>query len=200
MMECRGDLEFFPHGFWLRFGRGVGEALAIPALFALLGLAWAHVAAGPTGDVRHGYPPGVVENPASEAPRVWLVDGFNVVHWGLLGGRDRARWWSAPVRGELLERAAAFDDPEAELWVVFDGSRPRTETGQDAVGRLHEVFAPSADDWLLRRIRRAGDPGRVAVVTADRRLGDRARHRGAVVISPSEFLGRCPCPSPSRLG
>jgi predicted RNA-binding protein with PIN domain len=118
---------------------------------------------------------------------IWLVDGYNVVHWGLLGGRDRERWWSAPLRAELLARAAAFEDPDAEVWVVFDGARP----GPEVEGRLHEVFAPSADDWLLRRIRDEADPARVALVTADRRLADRAKHRGAAVVSPSEFLDRC---------
>jgi predicted RNA-binding protein with PIN domain len=191
--------ESCPQGFGRRFGRGVGEALVIPALFAALGLAWAHVVAGgSTGGLHGGYPAGVVEPlPTSEAPRIWLVDGFNVVHWGLLGGRDRERWWSAPVRGELIARAAAFDDPEAELWVVFDGSRPATVVEPGASARLHQVFAPSADEWLLRRIRRVGDPAGVAVVTADRRLADRARHRGAIVVSPGAFLGRCATPARS---
>jgi rRNA-processing protein FCF1 len=53
------------------------------------------------------------------------------------------------------------------------------------------VFAPSADDWLLREVRSAENPSRVVVVTADRSLGDRARHAGASVVSPRDFLARC---------
>jgi hypothetical protein len=55
----------------------------------------------------------------------------------------------------------------------------------------HRVFAPSADDWLLARVRAAENPGRIAVVTADRRLAERARRRGARVVGPGEFLRRC---------
>jgi hypothetical protein len=53
------------------------------------------------------------------------------------------------------------------------------------------VFAPSADEWLLRRLRSAPDPSRLGVVTGDRRLAIRSRRRGARVIMPREFLDRC---------
>jgi hypothetical protein len=47
----------------------------------------------------------------------------------------------------------------------------------------------------VARLREAG-PERVPVVTADRQLAGRARHRGAEVVSPLRFLARCepPCP------
>jgi predicted RNA-binding protein with PIN domain len=139
------------------------------------------------------YPPPVVED-RNEAPSTWLLDGFNVLHAGPLGGRDRAEWWTEPRRSELLEIASRFDDPRAEIWVVFDGPRPEAP-GVSAEGppspRLERVFAPSADEWLLARVREAEDPGRVAVVTSDRKLAERARHRGARVYSPRAFLDRC---------
>jgi uncharacterized protein YaiI (UPF0178 family) len=53
------------------------------------------------------------------------------------------------------------------------------------------VFAPSADDWILRELREASDPTAIVVVTADRQVADRARHRGARVVSPRAFLERC---------
>ena len=56
-------------------------------------------------------------------------------------------------------------------------------------GCLHVVFARSADDWLVKRVRAAGEP--VCVVTSDRQLADRARRRGAEVVSPRRFLARC---------
>jgi rRNA-processing protein FCF1 len=40
-------------------------------------------------------------------------------------------------------------------------------------------------------VRSAQDPARIAVVTADKQLADRARHRGARVYSPRAFLDRC---------
>jgi hypothetical protein len=130
---------------------------------------------------------------ADPAPRIWLVDGFNVVHTtGLLGTVEGARrdlWWKAPIREALLERAAAFDDPRAEIWVVFDGPTPVPDDEADA--RVRQVFAPSADDWLLARVREAPEPDAVALVTADTRLADRARHRGVRIVSPIEFVRRC---------
>jgi rRNA-processing protein FCF1 len=56
---------------------------------------------------------------------------------------------------------------------------------------LVPVFAPSADDWLLARVREEDDPTRVVVVTADRKVAGRARQRGARVVSPRDFLERC---------
>jgi hypothetical protein len=84
--------------------------------------------------------------------------------------------------------------------VVFDGPRPLPAPAEgEAAGAPRIAFAPSADEWLLRRVREAG-PGAVAVVTADRRLADRARARGAQVVSPQAFLARCRRPDGSRTG
>ena len=54
---------------------------------------------------------------------------------------------------------------------------------------MRAIFAPSADDFLLEQI---GARERVALVTADRRLAERARRRGARVVAPAAFLARCP--------
>jgi predicted RNA-binding protein with PIN domain len=127
------------------------------------------------------------------APRLWLVDGYNVLHAVLLGagGREGA-WWSEPARAGLLARAERLDDPGAEIWVVFDGPRPEAAPGAAAPGaRVRRVFAASADEWLVARVRESPQPDRIAVVTADRRVADRARHRGARVVAPAEFLARC---------
>jgi len=120
--------------------------------------------------------------------RIWLVDGYNVLHASVLGGKDRSRWWSGSRRRELLERASGLD-ADAEIWVVFDG--PDDLGSATELPRLHCVFAVSADDWLVDRVRRAEDPTEIAVVTADRQVADRARARGAQIISPNDFLARC---------
>ena len=96
---------------------------------------------------------------------------------------------SESSRARLLELAGSFDDPEAEMWIVFDGPRAAPATSETA--GLRVVFAPSADEWLLRRLRSAPDPSRLGVVTGDRRLAIRSRRRGARVIGPREFLERC---------
>jgi predicted RNA-binding protein with PIN domain len=136
-------------------------------------------------------------SPANTAdPHVdeWLVDGFNLLHAVLLGGEDRSQWWKASGRSRVLEAVAeaTSEDEHDRVWVVFDGSRPAPESSSDAgnVDRLQSVFAPSADDWLVRRVKAAPDPAHVVVVTGDRKLANRARHNGAVIQSPSDFLSR----------
>jgi len=128
------------------------------------------------------------------APRVWLVDGYNVLHAGVLRGRDRRGWWKAPAQERLLALAASFDDPRAEVWVIFDRRPDLSDADEPALppgSRVRLVYAESADDWLVRRVRRAEDPASVAVVTADRQVQGRARHAGGQVVSPLAFLARC---------
>jgi len=145
---------------------------------------------------------------AADEPRVWLVDGYNVLHAGLLG-RDRTEWWTAERRNQLLDIAAGLDIVNAEIWLVFDGpysekkepekkeseeGKPEKEIcGGDATPppHVHRVFAPSADDWLLERLKAEPNPSLTAIVTADRKVADRARHRGAVIVHPRVFLERC---------
>ena len=106
---------------------------------------------------------------------------------GLLAGRVREGWWTSPYRDELLGRAEGFEESATEIWVVFDGAQPRQSGG---TGRVRSVFAPSADEWLIARIRER-DPAQVALVTADRQLAARARQRGVEVVAPAAFLARC---------
>jgi predicted RNA-binding protein with PIN domain len=135
----------------------------------------------------------------AELPAIslWLVDGFNVLHAHLLRGRDRKDWWSAERRQLVIERAARLAARGERVWVVFDGQRPagEAETPEDAPLRV--VFARDADDWMLKAMRAAADPGGVAIVTGDRPVKDRARRAGAHVVSPREWLARCMADSPS---
>ncbi len=173
--------------------RGAAEAAGLMAAFVAFGLVWVAFAGAGTAP-SPPYPP-AVSPPPEEAGHsnpgstpVWLVDGYNVLCAGVLGIRDRARWWSEANRSQLLDLAEHFDEREAELWVVFDGDR---SPGGPSKGRVHVVFAAPADDWLLEQVKaRAGDE-EVALVTADRPLAERARHRGARIVAPREFVRRC---------
>jgi hypothetical protein len=176
-------MESVHGGFW----RGAFEALWVPLLFTLGGLGW--FAAEQAAQAQAGFGAAAYPRHVTAPPDTWLVDGFNVVQVALLGGRDRHAWWTSGQRAELLARAEAFEDVEAPVFVVFDGARaPGEEPG---AGRVQRVFAPSADDWLVDRVRRDAAPERLVVVTADRRLAGRVRHHGARVVTPGEFLGRC---------
>ena len=168
------------------------ETASVVAAVLAFGLFWAAAGArlGPAG----AYNPAVPDPPGGERDVRWLVDGFNVLHAGVLRGNDRQGWWREEMRARLLARVAGFDDEAAELWVVFDGRGPLAEAELRSL-RPRVVFAPSADEWLLAEVRQAEDPSAVVVVTADRQLADRARHRGAQVVSPRAFLARCFAPS-----
>lgn len=128
----------------------------------------------------------------------WLIDGFNVLHAVLLGGRDRSRWWTALHRRALVDRVCRFEG-SAERVIVFDGRRaPDTRERPDDPG-VRVEFEPDADAFILKVARRASKEGAgagtVGVVTADRKLRDRCRHAGAEVVSPAEFLAHCPDPA-----
>jgi predicted RNA-binding protein with PIN domain len=189
--------------------RGAAEALGVMVAFVVGGLGLAALEPGAAAavdpypfpamavggdDPREAAP---VEDPAEPAgatadPAVWLVDGFNVLCAGVLRGRERSSFWSEASRRKLLERVARFEDRDARVIVVFDGAGPAAEP---RAGEPESVFASSADEWIVARLREPG-AGRVAVVTADRQLAGRARHRGAEIVSPLRFLARCepPCP------
>lgn len=199
----------------------VAEAVGVLLAFLVFGFAWA---ASLPATAEGPYPLGVVEeSPRTEATaaraprsgvpepstagsdpsgsdwpeaRVWLLDGYNVLHVGLLHREDRSRFWSRPHRDRLRARVECFEERADEVWIVFDGSDPAGESDGQAAGgaRVRTVFAPSADDWLVKRVRAAERPDELAVVTADRRVAGRARHRGARVVSPGLFLARCPGP------
>jgi predicted RNA-binding protein with PIN domain len=124
-----------------------------------------------------------------DEPRTWLIDGFNVMHAAVLRGRDRRDWWRAEARERVLALVRRLDAPGAAVVVVFDGQRPADEPERPDGPQV--VFAASADDWLIRTVRQAPDPTRIALVTADRQLAARARHRGARVVGPIAFRERC---------
>jgi len=189
-----------------RFRDGVRETALVLLAVVGFGLTWAEP--GVTRDAFEAppYPGSTMSNRSTDgparSPSTWLVDGFNVLHAGILGGRDRHEWWTEPRRRELLDRVSLFDGPCSELWVVFDGPRDQPEPEAfagsgglaGAVGaepRMRAVFADSADAWMLARVRASDDPSSIAVVTADRAVAGRARHRGAQVVSPRTFLARC---------
>lgn len=123
-----------------------------------------------------------------------IVDGFNVLHAGVLVGRDRADWWKAAAQQRLVERVEQFSDTDyTEIWIIFDRRADRHEasavTSPDA--RITVSYAPSADDWIVEQVQVLAPQRLVTVVTADRPLRERARRVGAALSSPQQFLSAC---------
>ncbi|MFP6641789.1 MAG: NYN domain-containing protein [Myxococcota bacterium] len=162
-----------------------------------------------------GYPPPSEDptrsHPQKEAgPSQWLVDGYNVLHAVLLPGhlRGQTRWWDHEGRERLIQRVRRFDGIESnpkpllgpvgprigrwpQVCVVFDGTEPMAEPA-DHHNPIDVVFAPSADAYLVSRARRADPTEAVFVVSNDRQVAGRCAHAGATIVSPRDFMARCP--------
>lgn len=138
--------------------------------------------------------------------RMVLVDGFNVLHAVLLADERKDGWWKREARERLLRRVRTWPAIQDALWVAFDGSMPTWSVWAEPVAVpqersqsgpiVHSVFVESADDWIVRRTRRAEEPNRMLVVTADRQVAGRARSAGAEILSPWSFISRCPSSEP----
>ena len=128
--------------------------------------------------------------PAMTSGPLYLVDGFNLLHAVVLSGRDRAHWWRASNRERVAELAGRLGN--GEVWVVFD-LRGACEEG-DAIAEHAGVqvrYAPSADDYIVALCAELQGRREVIVVSADRALLDRSRHRGAKRLSPWKFSEQC---------
>ncbi len=151
--------------------------------------------------------------------RVILVDGFNVLHAVLLEADRASGWWRRAVRERLLRLAADWPDREDEIWVAFDGAQPSwsvwaepvaqvvpvpsgtpARTGNQTVAPgsarplVHNVHVESADDWIVRRARRARRFDRAeqtVIVTADRQVAGRGRSAGCEIWTPWSFVSKC---------
>lgn len=144
----------------------------------------------------------------ADARRVILVDGFNVLHALLENDEHHDGWWRRRQRERLLRRIATWPHHSDEIWVAFDGAEPSWSVWAEPVAKVvspiagsgsagpgpyvHSVFVGNADDWIVRRARRAPRPERVVVVSRDRQVSGRARSAGCAVWSPWELLARCP--------
>ena len=124
-----------------------------------------------------------------------IIDGFNVLHAGILTGRDRANWWRAEIQRRLVARVEQFSQTQAaELWIVFDRRSDRHSEKGDVDSddpRIHVFYAPSADDWIVSKVEAWSSQRTIAVVTADRLLRERVRLAGGMLSSPMQFLATC---------
>ena len=124
-----------------------------------------------------------------------IIDGFNVLHAGILTGRDRANWWRAEIQRRLVARVEQFSQTQAaELWIVFDRRSDR-DSEKEVVDsddpRIQVFYAPSADDWIVSKVEAWSSQRTITVVTADRLLRERVRRAGGMLSSPMQFLATC---------
>ena len=117
----------------------------------------------------------------------YLVDGNNLAHalgLSIAGLADRetcARMVASFCRSRGARATIVFDGKPK------DGARDSTRTH-----RLDVLYsgAASADDVILRLVSESKTPSDFTVVTSDKSLGDKSRHRGASVLRAHEFSKR----------
>jgi len=117
----------------------------------------------------------------------YLVDGNNLAHAlglsnaGLADREACARTVSSFCRSQ-----------GAQATVVFDGKAPSGARAATHTHRVRILFSEgrSADDVILALLGDSKTPRDFTVVTSDKSLGDKARHRGALVERVHEFSRR----------
>lgn len=129
----------------------------------------------------------------------YLVDGNNLAHALGLSNDGLAD------RESCARTVAAFcGSAGAQATIIFDGPTPErgpatrttprtaTRTATRTTPRVRVVFgeARSADDLILRLLSDSRTPRDFTVVTSDKSLGDKARHKGATVERAHEFARR----------
>ncbi|MDQ3408545.1 MAG: NYN domain-containing protein [Actinomycetota bacterium] len=117
-----------------------------------------------------------------------IVDGMNVI------GTRPDGWWkdrhAAMVR--LVDRLERWASGETDdVTVVFERKpHPPIRSSVIVVAHAPRARAHSADDEIVRRIKRDPAPATICVVTSDRWLADAARAAGATVIGAEGFRAR----------
>ncbi|HEY1278742.1 MAG TPA: hypothetical protein VGF22_03660 [Acidimicrobiales bacterium] len=116
-----------------------------------------------------------------------LIDAANVV-----GSRPTGWWRDRPgaARGlvERVRQAVAEGRLDAPVVVVLEG-KAKAGVEEGSADGVDVVHAPGLGDDTLAALAGGRDEP-VVLVTADRDLAERARHRGADVVSPTWLLDR----------
>ena len=107
----------------------------------------------------------------------YLVDGNNV-----LGLRPEIVQKDPGARSRLVQRLAAFSrSKRTKVTVVFDGEpEPGAKGREMSLGDVRVIFTgrtTDADSRILQIVEQSKDPAGFVLVTSDRALADRARHR-----------------------
>lgn len=105
-----------------------------------------------------------MQSHSSVRTRLWLIDGYNVLHAVVLKRKRDVEWWQPEYQQRVLEWVTARLEtflPDAEhcsgdeVIIVFDASRtpPADTAPQHDVVRI--VYAPNADAWMVSRCKEA---------------------------------------------
>jgi len=122
----------------------------------------------------------------------YLVDGNNLAHALGLASEGLAD------RDSCARAVTSFCRSRgARAIIVFDGAGPEGAQKSGPVSVLYSG-SRSADDVILRLVAESKTPRDFIVVTSDKSLGDKARHRGASLERAHEFSRRLERKNPPR--
>lgn len=115
----------------------------------------------------------------------YLVDGNNV-----LGLRPEIVQKDPGSRSRLVQRLAELSRlKRTKVIVVFDGEpEPGAAGSEMSLGDVRVIYTgrtTDADSRILKILEQAKDPAGFILVTSDRALADRARHRRVRQVVPS---------------
>jgi predicted RNA-binding protein with PIN domain len=117
----------------------------------------------------------------------YLIDGHNLI--AKMAGVDLGDLNDEAELVLLLRRWTA-GCKNRKVTVVFDGGLPGGENRILSTSSVKVVFAPadrSADDLLITRIHRLGNPAEYTVVTDDRKVIAEGRQMKASLMSSAKF-------------
>jgi len=119
-------------------------------------------------------------------------DGDDEIWVAFDGAQPSWSVWAEPVATLISDLPSSADRESLEE--ETPGISPVQSQPQRFASRpvVHSVYAESADDWIVRRARRANHPERTVVVTSDRQVAGRARSAGCEIWTPRSFISRCP--------
>lgn len=116
----------------------------------------------------------------------YLIDGYNYL-FRLLHKNEEVR----SIRDELIAYLSRMsEEASVEISLVFDSKYQKGEHTRRKEGDFELVFTDegeSADEWILRELKRAKNPKIISVVTSDRRLAMHCRNYLAQTMECKDF-------------
>jgi predicted RNA-binding protein with PIN domain len=128
----------------------------------------------------------------------FLIDGYNLMHAKGLLGKERRHVGLHHARRRFLDGVAAAIGPMelAETTVVFDAADPPTgrahQTTYKGMTIVYAVGDENADARIEALIASHPAPGRLTVVSSDRRVRQAAQRRRAKSMDSDGFWARQP--------
>lgn len=120
-----------------------------------------------------------------------IVDGYNIIHAipELENELDKSLMSARRALTGALLRYQAFERSIRRIYVAYD-SKDGTGDIEDT-GLVKNIYAPkasSADNEIVKMLKSAGNPRKIAVLSKDNFVVNHARAMGADILSVNEFL------------